>query len=309
MALAETYRTPLTGLHFRQSLIERPLTEKQDPMLLPDLLNQPSTKVLLISGGGAATSGAELFFLDGTQYLARDSERQVYLGRAAGTEYVLAIVDAEDYATSGIDRWMTLREGFTVLSELHAELFVEAQAIANWIRSEKFCPRCGSPVMAATFGWGQRCIENDHELFPRTDPAIIASVIDSQDRLLLGSNATFKHRMYSVLAGFVEAGESLESAVRREIYEESGVRVGDVAYRGSQPWPMPRSLMLGFAAEALSEELVPDGAEIMDLRWFTRAELREALESGTIDIPRGVSIAHALIRTWYGEPLPEALSK
>lgn len=201
MALAEIYRTPLTGLHFGQSLIERPLTEKQDPTLVPNLLNQPSTKVLLISGGGAATSGTELFFLDGTQYRAKDSERQVYLGRAAGTEYVLAIVDAEDYATSGIDRWVTLREGFTVLRELHAELFVEAQAIANWIRSEKFCPRCGSPVVAATFGWGQRCVENDHELFPRTDPAIIASVIDSQDRLLLGSNATFKHRMYSVLAG------------------------------------------------------------------------------------------------------------
>ncbi|MFK0082464.1 NAD(+) diphosphatase [Glutamicibacter sp. NPDC090743] len=278
-------------------------------MLLPGLFKQRSTKVLLISGGGAATIGSDLFFLNGTDYLAKDSERQVYLGRASGTEYVLALVDAADYASSGIERWTTLREGFNLLNELHAELFVEAQAIANWIRSEKFCPRCGSPVRAATFGWGQRCVNNDHELFPRTDPAIIASVIDSQDRLLLGSNATFKHRMYSVLAGFVEAGESLESAVRREIFEESGVRIGEVAYRGSQPWPMPRSLMLGFAAEALSEELVPDGAEIMDLRWFTRAELREALESGTIDIPRGVSIAHALIRTWYGEPLPEALSK
>lgn len=309
MALAEIYRTPLTGLHFGQSLIERPLTEQQDPLLLPSLLKQTGTKVMLLSGDGAAATDSELFFLSGTQYQAKESERQVYLGRAAGTDYVLAIVEADDYKDSGLGSWMTLREGFAMLCELHAELFVEAQAIANWIRSEKFCPRCGSPVAAATFGWGQRCVNNDHELFPRTDPAIIASVIDSQDRLLLGSNATFKKRMYSVLAGFVEAGESLESAVRREIFEESGVRIGEVAYRGSQPWPLPRSLMLGFAAEAVSEQLVPDGAEIMDLRWFTRAELREALESGTIEIPRGVSIAHALIRTWYGEPLPEALSK
>lgn len=308
MALADKHRTPLSGLHFGQSLIERPLTEQQHPTLLPEKLQMPTTKVMLLSERGAAAVDSGLFFFEGPSYAAPETERLVYLGRVQDADYVLAIVDSTDYADCSMN-WMTLREGFSILPVLEAELFVEAQAIANWIRSEQYCPHCGSVVEPTSIGWGQRCADNAHELFPRTDPAIIASVIDSQDRLLLGANVTFKSQMYSVLAGFVEAGESLESAVRREILEESGVRIGEVAYRGSQPWPLPRSLMLGFAAEALSEELIPDGAEIKDLRWFSREELCEALESGTMDIPRGVSIAHALIRTWYGKPLPEALSK
>ena len=220
-----------------------------------------------------------------------------------------ALVEAADYAHLDQVQWLGLREGFTLLGELHAELFVEAAAISSWIYMERFCPQCGSQVRSATYGWSQRCLDNDHQLFPRTDPAIIASVIDSQDRLLLGANANFRTNMYSVLAGFVEAGESLESAVRREIFEESGVRIGDVAYRGSQPWPMPRSLMLGFTAEALGTDLVPDGAEIRDLRWFTREELGAALADGSVQIPRGVSISHSLIRNWYGQDLPESASK
>lgn len=309
MALADKYRTPLTGLPFASSLIERPLTEQPNPDLLRDKLAAETTKVMLISDQGAAALGEELFFLPGPSYKAKEAERLVYLGTAESIDYVVAIVDAQDHSAAGIEKWFTLREAFTILSTLQAELLVEAQAICNWIRSERYCPKCGSKVQASNSGWGQSCVENSHELFPRTDPAIIASVIDSEDRLLLGSNANFKSKMYSVLAGFVEAGESLESAVHREIFEESGVLVGEVAYRGSQPWPLPRSLMLGFAAEATSIELIPDGAEINDLRWFSRAELRLALEAGTIDIPRGVSIAHALIRSWYGKPLPEAQSK
>lgn len=309
MALAEKYQTPITGLPFAQSLISRPLTERPNPELLGEKLSMKSTKVMLISDLGAAACGTELYFVDGPGYVAHDSDRLVYLGTSGSSDYVLAIVGAENYSNADIEHWISLREAFTILSEVQAELLVEAQAITNWIRSERFCPQCGSEVRSTTFGWGQRCVLNDHELFPRTDPAIIASVIDRHDRILLGANATFRTHMYSVLAGFVEAGESLESAVRREIFEESGVHIGDVAYRGSQPWPLPRSLMLGFAAEAISEELIPDGAEIKDLRWFSREDLRLALESGTIDIPRGVSIAHALIRSWYGEPLPEALNK
>lgn len=309
MALAEKYRTPLTELPFASSLIQRPLTEQPNPNLLRQKLAADSTKVMLISEQGAAAAGEELFFLAATNYLPADNERLVYLGTAEDTDFIVAVVQAADHADLGIDKWFTLRDAFTILPMLHAELLVEAQAITNWMRSEPYCPKCGSTVVSSNSGWGQTCLENDHELFPRTDPAIIASVIDSEDRLLLGSNANFKSTMYSVLAGFVEAGESLESAVHREVFEESGVLVGDVAYRGSQPWPLPRSLMLGFAAEAISSELVPDGAEIKDLRWFTRDELREDLESGTIQIPRGVSIAHALIRSWYGETLPEALSK
>lgn len=306
MPLEETHRSPIRELSFAHAQIQRPLTEHDDPELLSRALAKDSTRVMLLSAAGAARNGAGLRFVPGPEYRQGADERLVFLGEHADTGYIVALVNPEDHPKVDPSDWISLREGFNLLDPLQAELFVEAQAIANWIRNEPFCPRCGSPVRSVTSGWGQRCTANDHELFPRTDPAIIAAVVDANDRLLLGSNANFQNRMYSVLAGFVEAGESLESAVRREIFEESGVRIGEVAYRASQPWPLPRSLMLGFTAEALSTELVPDGAEIRDLRWFTREELGAELRAGTVQIPRGVSIAHALIRSWYGEELPEA---
>lgn len=309
MALADIYRSPISSLSFSRSQIQRPLTEREDPEKVPRALAEAATRVMLLSEFGAAVSDGTLTFLSGPSYTPHVDDRQVFLGSHEASNYVLAIVEAQHYPDIARDQWISLREAFNLLGSVESELFVEAQAIANWIRSERFCPRCGSATRPTTFGWGQRCLENDHELFPRTDPAIIAAIIDEQDRILLGANATFRTHMYSVLAGFVEAGESLESAVRREIFEESGVRVGEVAYRGSQPWPLPRSLMLGFTGEALSAELVPDGAEIQDLRWFTREQLGAELRDGTLQIPRGASIAHALIRSWYGEKLPEAAKK
>lgn len=309
MALAQKYRSPLSNLSFAQSLIRRPLTEQENPELIPAALGQESTAVLVLSELGAAAGAEDLHLVSGPTFVPSEQTTLVFLGTHESRSYLAAIVDSTDYELDEGSRWITLREGFTILNLLHAELFVEAQAIANWIRSEKFCPRCGSPVQASAAGWNQRCTANGHQLFPRTDPAIIASIIDDQDRILLGANANFRTHMYSVLAGFVEAGESLESAVRREIFEESGVHIGDVAYRGSQPWPLPRSLMLGFSAEAISTELVPDGAEIRDLRWFSREELEAELRAGTLEIPRGVSIAYALIQSWFGQPLPEAAGK
>ncbi|MGP5047943.1 NAD(+) diphosphatase [Glutamicibacter ardleyensis] len=309
MSLAEKYRLPLTSLSFARSVYERPVTEHDQPELLPQVMANPLSRVMLISARGAALRGESLMFTPGPEYQSSGTEQFVYLGRDQQHPYVLAIVDESVLENVADASWITLREAFSTLSEAQAELFVEAQAITNWRRNEVFCPRCGSELRASTSGWVQRCVANNHELFPRTDPAIIAAIIDSEDRLLLGANSTFKSKMYSVLAGFVEAGESLESAVRREIFEESGVHVGDVAYLGSQPWPLPRSLMLGFTGEALSTKLIPDGTEILDLCWFTREELGAELRAGSLQIPRGVSISHALIRNWYGEPLPEAPNK
>lgn len=309
MALAEKYRLPLTSLSFARSVYERPVTEHDQPDLLPQVMANPQSRVMLLSERGAALNGESLFLIPGPDYQASGKEKFVYLGRDKQHLFVLAIVDSSVLDEQTESSWTSLRDAFNVLDAAQAELFVEAQAIANWRRNEVFCPRCGSELRSSTSGWVQRCVDNGHELFPRTDPAVIAAIVDSEDRLLLGANSTFKSKMYSVLAGFVEAGESLESAVRREIFEESGVHVGDVAYRGSQPWPMPRSLMLGFTGEALSTQLVPDGAEILDLRWFTREQLGSELSAGTLQIPRGISIAHALIRNWYGEALPEAPSK
>ena len=144
------------------------------------------------------------------------------------------------------------------------------------------------------------------ELYPRTDAAIIVGITDSHDRLLLGSNALWESNRFSLLAGFVEPGESLEAAVVREVFEESGINVVDPIYLGSQPWPFPASLMLGFTARvdpAIESLLTPDGNEILELRWFSRDELRAAL--GDILLPGPTSIARSIIELWFGGPIDD----
>jgi len=143
-------------------------------------------------------------------------------------------------------------------------------------------------------------------LFPRTDAAVIVLITDSEDRIVLGNNALWESHRYSLLAGFVEPGESLEAAVVREAYEESGLVIKDPVYVGSQPWPFPASLMVGFSAtldESASVELRPDGSEIIDLRWFSRDELVSSLDQ--IMLPGRTSIARAMIEDWLGNPLPD----
>jgi NAD+ diphosphatase len=143
------------------------------------------------------------------------------------------------------------------------------------------------------------------EVFPRTDAAIIVGVVDADDRILLGSNALWEKNRFSLLAGFVEPGESFEAAVIREVFEESGIRVTDPVYLGSQPWPFPASIMVGFRAivdPALTSTLTPDGAEILDVRWFTRDEIRDGVD---VILPGTTSIARAIIEEWYGGPIDD----
>jgi NAD+ diphosphatase len=154
-------------------------------------------------------------------------------------------------------------------------------------------------------GWVRRCPADGSQVFPRTDPAVIVLITDADDRILLGSNALWENNRYSLLAGFVEPGESLESAVIREMFEESGLHVVDPVYLGSQPWPFPASIMFGFTVRLAPgqspEALAPDGEEILDLRWFSRDELRAA--SDDIVLPGPSSIAHAIIERWLGGAL------
>jgi NAD+ diphosphatase len=136
------------------------------------------------------------------------------------------------------------------------------------------------------------------------DPAVIMLVTDGEDRCLLARNTRWPPRRFSILAGFVEPGESLEQTVRREAREETGLRIGAVRYLGSQPWPMPQSLMLGFWARAAGTELAVDGDEISEAHWFTRDELRSAVTSGRVRLPPPVSIAHRILQWWFGAELP-----
>ena len=157
-------------------------------------------------------------------------------------------------------------------------------------------------------GWSRTCIQESRQLFPRTDAAVIVSIIDDEDRILLGTQGSWAENRWSVLAGFVEAAESLEQAVVREMLEESGLEVSEPQYLGSQAWPFPYSLMLGFTAKlsanSKATEIKPDGIEIAKLRWFTRDELKA--EAHTILLPNRISIARALIEHWLGESIESA---
>jgi NAD+ diphosphatase len=198
-----------------------------------------------------------------------------------------------------------LREAAALLNDRDAGLFTHAVALANWHATHTHCPRCGTPTVTVAAGHAQRCPADGSEHFPRVDPAVIMLVTDPDDRCLLARNRRWPERRVSILAGFVEPGESAEQAVAREVGEETGITVARVRYVGSQPWPMPQSLMLGFRASAAGDlEIRVDDDEIAEAHWFSRDELRSALTAREILLPPPVSIAHRLIESWYGEELP-----
>jgi NADH pyrophosphatase NudC (nudix superfamily) len=198
-----------------------------------------------------------------------------------------------------------LREAAALLNDRDAGLFTHSVALANWHATHTHCPRCGTPTVTVAAGHAQRCPVDGSEHFPRVDPAVIMLVTDPDDRCLLARNRRWPERRVSILAGFVEPGESAEQAVAREVGEETGITVARVRYVGSQPWPMPQSLMLGFRAEATgSLEITVDDEEIAEAGWFSRDELKAAIADGTILLPPPVSIAHQIIQSWYGSPLP-----
>ena len=178
----------------------------------------------------------------------------------------------------------------------------QAVALINWNAANKFCGKCGSPTEMKIGGYKRVCTKCEHLMFPRTDPVVIMLTIDTErDLCLLGRSHHFQEGMYSCLAGFVEPGETIENAVRRETVEESGIVVGRVRYHASQPWPMPHSLMIGCYGEAKSTEIVIDPQEMQDVRWFTRADAAAMLDAGPEGkyfAPVKGAIAHRLLRDW-----------
>lgn len=201
-------------------------------------------------------------------------------------------------------RWGRLRDVGHALGDRDADLATTAVALAEWHARHPRCTRCGAPTRPVQAGWVRRCAEDGTEDYPRTDAAVIMAVTDDAGRILLAHGAHWPPHRYSTLAGFVEPGESLETAVRREVAEETGVVVDEVAYVASQPWPFPASLMLGFRARATTTEVTVDAREVTDARWFTRDELTAALSSGEVMLPMRTSIALALIEEWFGGTLP-----
>jgi NAD+ diphosphatase len=191
-------------------------------------------------------------------------------------------------------RPMGLREVGAALGDRDAGLFVTLIALSNWHANHTHCPRCGALTVITQAGWSRHCNVDDSQHFPRTDPAVIVLLHDGGDRALLGRQPSWPRGRYSTIAGFVEAGESAEQCVHREVREETGVLIDDLIYRASQPWPFPASLMLGYEARVAGGTVETLDDELEDVRWFSREELR----SGEGALPPSASIAHWLITGW-----------
>ena len=298
--------------------IDRAAAERAVPELLDGLRADASTRVLVLSGDRAPMRDGRLALVPAA--MVPDGAEWALLGRDAdGSAIVAAVFDAAVLdadaepsalfpAESGRIAWASLRAVGGTLEADDAALFVEALSLGRWLLDAPYCPFCGTRTHVHSAGWSRLCPSCGREHFPRTDPAVIMIVTSATDpdRLLLGSNALWGADRFSCFAGFVEAGESLETAVARELEEEAGIPDGDVVYRSSQAWPYPRSLMLGFEAQSANDALArPDGEEIAEVRWFTRAEIAAALAdaqdadaSESFLLPGPSSIAYRLIADW-----------
>ncbi len=308
----------LEHLALSRSTLDRASSRRTDPELIPKSWADPATRVFPVADGSALVSGpaagmqaAELVTRSGEGWAqfwgpawTPDLSQAIFAGLDQdGVAWLAVPVEADLPAPDGA-RWAGLREAGATLDDTGAGALVSAVAALAWHAAHPRCSRCGHPTGVVLAGWQRLCPNCGREHYPRTDPAVIMAIVDPDDRVLLGRQAAWPEHRFSTLAGFVEPGEPLEDAVRREVAEESGVIVGDVTYRGSQPWPFPSSLMLGFRGEALSTQITVDGEELAQARWWSREELAADLASGAVLLPPPVSIARRLIEDWYGGALP-----
>ena len=296
---------PLESLALARGTVDRVTEKRTDEEWLDAAWQDPGTRVLVVSDGQALVRAddehVELVFVPpeqapaGTRFLlGEDADGTVYFGVAGELPP----------APEGI-RVAYLREVGALLGDRDAGLLTHAVALANWHVTHTHCPVDGTPTVPAPGGHFTVCPRDGTEHFPRTDPAVIMLVTDPDDRCLLARNAAWPGRRVSILAGFVDPGESAEQAVIREVAEETGIKVTNVRYVGSQPWPMPRSLMLGFRADApAGQAITVDHEELAEAYWFSRDELLAAIKAREIALPPPVSIARHIIESWFGGPLP-----
>ena len=299
-------------LALSRSVLDRAADRRRDPAWLDQAWARPDTQVVVVATDRLAVSPdhARLTFVKAADappgeraFLGID--RDAGAGRYADGRAVFAVLLDPTDDRSGDDGFATLREAGAFLDDREAGIAVHSIGLANWHATHPRCARCGAATDVGEAGHIRRCPECSAQHFPRSDPAIIVLVTDDEDRALLGRGANWPPGRYSTLAGFVEPGESLEAAVRREVFEETGVVLSDdIRYAGSQPWPFPSSLMLGFYARAAQTEIAIDDDEITDARWFTREDLLDAAEAANVKLPGAVSISRRLIEGWYGAELP-----
>lgn len=292
-------------LSLAQEVADRDAETRQDPAALDAARASENARFILVRGDALAVDGTDVVKISRPSFTAPDA----YLGAYEGLYYFAldlteALTDDEWTPELAELTFVGLRDIADELPALDVGLATTAVALFAWRHSVQFCGTCGGKLSLRFTGWEMEC-EAGHILFPRTDPAVIMAIRDGQDRLLMGRNRSWPENSCSTLAGFVEAGEPLEATVRREVYEEVGIKVGRVEYFGSQPWPFPRSLMLAFRGWTVEEnpEIQVDGVEMAEAFFLSRAELRERIEARNIILPGASSVARALIEDWYGEEI------
>jgi NAD+ diphosphatase len=267
------------------------------------------TRVLVFAGTRVRSADESLRWVPSAD--APETGIRVLLGEREGRAWFALIVDPAD-AEGAVEDWVGLR---ALLPHLagdaveQAPLVFHAFGLAEWLHATRHCPRCGGTLEVRMAGHELECTSCHRRQFPRTDPAVIMAISHGEpgsrdEHLLLGRQDSWPAGRYSTLAGFLEPGETLEDAVRREVAEETGVVVDEVTYFGNQPWPLPSSLMLGFRGRAVARDIRVDSVELQDARWFTREAIRQGTATGELVLPGGVSISRSLVEDWYGGPLP-----
>jgi NAD+ diphosphatase len=282
--------------------LERPVRAQSDPDWVAGLWHGDDARLLPVTTRGHVgfRGPGELAYVrpDGD---FRPDNGDVLIGLIGGAPVFARVLTDDDALRTLLGdgvRTAALRAG---ADELDTDLDVAfaAAALAQWHGRAAYCPACGQHTRTIHAGAARHCDTCDTDLFCRTDPAVIMAVFDRTDRLLLGRQPVWAPRHVSVFAGYLEAGESAEQAVRRELAEEVGLRdLYDLRYIGSQPWPFPRSLMLGFTVRTPTSGVRVDGDEIEAARWFTREQLQAGLDAGDVALPSRCSIAHRMITTW-----------
>jgi NAD+ diphosphatase len=309
--MSTRYVAPMEEIYcFAGNPLDRVSQRRQDAGWIASLLDNPETRLLPLRELKPQVRSASATALDWQNVapwrsLIEDGGTLILLGMRDGHAYFALDATSAVVPSSDDTALMDARRVSSIIDGGEAAILAEARSLIDWHARHRFCANCGTPSTLASGGWLRQCPNCKAHHFPRVDPVVIMLAVKGE-RCLLGRGLRRPGARFSCLAGFMEPGETLEEAVRREVLEESNIRVGRVRYLASQPWPFPSSLMMGFLAEALTEEITIDPEEIAEARWFERNEVRAMVERSRSDepipglptLPPPLAIGHQIARRW-----------